>query len=228
MTVSKNPNDIKNMFNEIASQYDKNNNFISLGLHKFVKKTALKHLSIKNNDRILDECTGTGDIAAIIREINPQNDIVGVDFSENMINIAKNKYPNITFLQADCTDLPFSNNSFDIITMSFGLRNIENYIKAIRESFRVLSDGGQFLHLDFGRKNFFSKVFDFVAEKSISIFYKNQIPYKYLVSSKREFFTPENLIKEFEKEGFTLICRQDYLFGIISMQIFEKSKTAYC
>ena len=89
-------------------------------------------------------------------------------------------------------------------------------------------DGGQFLHLDFGRKNFFSKIFDFIAEKSISIFYKNQIPYEYLVKSKREFFTPENLIKEFEKEGFLLKLRKDYLFGIISAQIFEKSKTEYC
>ena len=228
MTVSKNPNDIKNMFNEIANYYDRNNNIISLGVHKFVKKAALKHLDIKNNDRILDECAGTGDIAAIIREINPKTDIVGVDFSENMINIARKKYPEITFLQADCTDLPFSNDSFDIIAMSFGLRNIENYQKSIRESFRVLVDGGQFLHLDFGQKNFFSKVFDVIAEKTIFIFYKNRIPYEYLVSSKREFFTPENLIKEFEKEGFVLKYRKDYLFGIISMQIFEKTKTAYC
>ncbi len=228
MTVSKNPHDIKAMFNNIAFQYDRNNNIISLGLHKLIKKVALKHLCIKNNDRILDECAGTGDIAAGIRSLNQNTDVIGVDFSENMIDIAKKKYPNITFLQADCTDLPFSNNSFDIITMSFGLRNIENYQKAIRESFRVLVDGGQFLHLDFGRKNFFSKIFDFIAEKSISIFYKNQIPYEYLVKSKREFFTPENLIKEFEKEGFLLKLKKDYLFGIISAQIFEKSKTEYC
>ena len=97
MTVSKNPNDIKNMFDEIANYYDRNNNIISLGVHKFVKRAALKHLDIKNNDRILDECAGTGDIAAIIREINPKTDIVGVDFSENMINIARKNILKLLF-----------------------------------------------------------------------------------------------------------------------------------
>ena len=145
-----------------------------------------------------------------------------------MIQIARKKYPDITFLEGNCTHLPFLNNSFDIVTMSFGLRNIENYKAAIKESFRVLEDGGQLMHLDFGEKNFISKIFDFIASKLIHLFYGNKVPYEYLVKSKREFFTPENLIREFESEGFILKKRKDYLFGVISMQIFEKSKTAYC
>lgn len=228
MTVSKNPEEIRNLFNKIASKYDFNNNLISLGLHRLVKKLALKNLTIKDNMRILDECTGTGDIAGFLAKKSDYLNITGIDFSAGMLEIARKRFPKITFLEGDCTNLPFQNNSFDIITMFFGLRNIENYKQAIKESFRVLEDGGELMHLDFGDKNFLSKIFDFLVEKIIYLFYGKQLPYEYLVKSKREFFTPENLIKEFEAEGFKLKMRKDYLFGIISMQIFEKTKTEYC
>jgi len=228
MTVSKNPEDIKKLFNSIASKYDINNNLISLGLHQFIKKLAIKNLPIKDNARILDACTGTGDIAGYLSKINPYLSITGIDFSEEMLNLAKKKFPKVTFLEGDCTNLPFASESFDIITMSFGLRNIENYKQAIKECFRVLDNNGILLHLDFGKKNFLSKVFDFFVEKIIRLFYGAQLPYEYLVKSKREFFTPDKLIQEFESEGFKLNKRRDYLFGIISMQIFEKTKTEYC
>ncbi len=228
MTVSKNPEDIKKMFNKIASKYDLNNNIISLGLHKLIKRLAVSNLTLKNNMRILDECSGTGDIAYYLKKRNANTDIIGVDFSEKMVEIARKKHPKITFLQEDCTKLPFTSNSFDIITMSFGLRNISDHKQAIKESFRVLEDGGQLMHLDFGKKKFISQIFDFIVKKTIHLFYGNKLPYDYLVKSKNEFFTPENLIREFESEGFILKKRKDYLFGIISMQIFEKSQTAYC
>ncbi len=228
MTVSKNPEEIKNLFNKIASKYDFNNNLISFGLHRFIKKLVLENLTIKDNMRILDECTGTGDIAGFLSKKSDYLSITGIDFSTEMIEIARKKFPKITFLEGDCTNLPFSSNSFDIVTMSFGLRNIEDYKKAIQESFRVLEDGGELMHLDFGSKNFLSKIFDFFVEKIIYLFYGKQIPYEYLVKSKREFFTPENLIKQFEAEGFKLKKRKDYLFGIISMQIFKKMETEYC
>lgn len=223
MTVSKNPLKIKNMFNSIAEEYDFNNNLISLGLHNKVKQFAIKNLTLKNNMRVLDECTGTGDIAYLLTKQNPNIEVIGIDFSEKMTETARKKHPGITFLRADCTKLPFLSNSFDIVTMSFGLRNIEDYKQAIKESFRVLEDGGKFLYLDFGDKNFFSKSFDILTEILIQ-----SEPYKYLIKSKADFFTPGNLIKEFEKEGFIFKLRKDYLFGIISMLIFEKGKTAFC
>ncbi len=228
MTVSKNPDEIKKMFNKIASKYDFNNNIISLGLHKLTKKLVLKNLTIPNNSRILDECTGTGDIPYYLNKMNSHTQIIGIDFSEKMIEKAREKHPNLTFLEGDCTNLPFQNNSFDIITMCFGLRNIEDYSKAIKESFRVLEDSGELLYLDFGEKSIFSDIFDFIACIATKILYGKNSPYEYLVKSKREFFTPKNLIQEFEKEGFILKMRKDYLFGIISMQIYEKTKTAYC
>lgn len=223
MTLSKkSPEEIKTLFNKIAPRYDINNNLISLGLHKSVKKLAINELGISENYYILDACCGTGDIAKFIYDRNPNCRIQGVDFSKKMIELAKKKYPFINFEEGDCTNLNYNSETFDVVTMTFGLRNIPDYTKAIKEIYRVLKPGGQYLHLDFGQKNLFSKVFDKIAGVTIKLFYDDETPYKYLISSKKEFFTPTNLIKQFEQNGFKLIRRKDFLFGIISMQILEK------
>lgn len=222
MTISKNPKTIQSMFNLIAEHYDFNNNLISLGLHKILKYISVKNLHLKDNSKILDTCTGTGDLAIFMNKINPNSEITGIDFCENMIKIAKHKTSKIKFIQADCTDIPFPDNHFDIVTNSFGLRNIENYEKAIKEISRVLKSKGEFLHLDFGKKNIFSKIFDLITLPLIKLFYGNHLPYEYLIKSKKEFPSPENLVKLFEQNGFKLKCRKDFLFGIISTQIMQK------
>lgn len=223
MTISKNPQKIKEMFNAIAAQYDRNNAIISLGTHRLVKYLSVKNLEISNGCKILDECCGTGDFVKFLHCVNPNADITGADFSEKMLNIAKKKAPYANYVQSDCTELPFENENFDIVTMGFGLRNIEDYNKALDETGRVLKKGGLFLHLDFGQKNFSSKIFDLIVPPLIKIFYGKKLPYEYLLRSKSEFFTPENLIELFEKHGFKLKCRKDFLFGVISMQIMEKN-----
>lgn len=222
MTISKNPQIIHDMFNQIAGKYDINNNLISLGMHKFVKFLSVKNLDIEPKMRVLDECTGTGDFAKFLLKLCPDLEVVGIDFSENMLKIAEKKVPRAKFLKADCTKLPFGDETFDIATMGFGLRNIEDYGSAISESFRVLKSGGQFLHLDFGQKNLPSKVFDFIVPPLIKVFYGKNLPYEYLLASKREFPTPEILVKIFTEHGFKLKCKKNYLFGVISMQIFTK------
>ena len=224
MTVDKTPEKIQKMFNDIATDYDRNNNIISLGLHKCIKKFALKELNLTKNKKLLDLCCGTGDIIEILSKQNLNLEITGADFSEKMLNIAKQKFAddNIHFINADATKLPFKNNSFDIITMFFGLRNIENTDGAINEILRVLKSEGEYLQLDFGQKNFFSKFFDFITDLGIKIFYRNSTAYNYLIKSKQEFFTPEQLIQKFTDIGFKLKKRKDFLFGIISMQIFTK------
>ncbi len=219
----KNPEKIKKMFNEIAVKYDFMNKIISLGLHKYVKYLSIKRLKITQNAKVLDLCTGTGDIAGFIKKIQPTAEITAVDFSENMLNIARKKVENVNFIQADCTELPLDNDSFDICTISFGLRNIENRTKAVSEIYRVLKKKGIFMHLDFGRSNFlFENLFNLIIPKLVKIFYKNAIPYEYLVKSKQTFPAPKELISEFEKSGFLLIKKSDFLFGIISSQIFSK------
>ena len=216
--MDKSPEKIQKMFNQIANDYDKNNNLISFGLHKFIKKLAVK--SFKFSGKCLDLCTGTGDIAKILSK---DCDVTGLDFSTNMLDIARKKYPNIKFIEGDCTNLPFENNSFDVITISFGLRNIENYNKALDEIYRVLKPNGLFFHLDFSKKNFIANfLYDFIIPKLVKIFYGNDLPYKYLVQSKKEFLNTDNLIKLFNQHNFEFVNKKNFLLNTIECQLFKK------
>ena len=219
--MNKNPQKIKEMFDSIAEKYDFNNNIISFGLHKIVKKLAINGFDLKG--KCLDLCTGTGDIAYLLK--NKGLEVIGFDFSEKMLEIARKKHPEIEFIQGDCTQLPFADNSFDTVTISFGLRNIENYDKALDEIKRVLKPSGKFLHLDLAKKNFLANlVFDNVIPVLINVFYKDKIPYEYLVKSKKLFFDEKSLINLFEKHQLELIEVKDFLFGAISCQFCKNKK----
>lgn len=222
MNCDKNPYKIKNMFDEISEYYDFMNNCISLGTHYFIKYLSLKLLDIKQYTLILDLCCGTGDFSKIISKLSPTSKVIGLDFSAKMLKTAKQKNPQMTFIQGDCTYLPFKDNEFDYITIGFGLRNIANRTKAISEIYRILKPQGKFLHLDFGTHNTLSRMFDLIVLSAVKLTGKNFKHYKYLLESKKDFPPPDKLIKEFEKQRFKFIKRQDYLFGIISAQIMEK------
>ena len=222
MACDKNTEKIKTMFDEISDYYDFMNNFISLGTHHIVKFLALKELNIKPRTMILDLCCGTGDISKLINKFYPRTKVIGLDFSQKMLKFAKIKNPKGVFMQADCTNLPFGDGEFDYITMSFGLRNIENREQALDEIYRVLNSNGKFLHLDFGYNNILSKIFNIVVPLLAKILKKNTEPYKYLINSKKEFSNPDALIHEFEQHGFKYVKKRDYLFGVISAQIMMK------
>lgn len=224
MTCDKTPQKITKIFDEISGYYDKMNNFISLGTHYFIKKFALKNLKIKQNSYILDICCGTGDFTQIIDKIEPKAKVIGLDNSVEMLKLAKQKNPRKVFMQGDCTELKFKDNEFDYITVGFGLRNVDNRQKALSEIYRTLKTGGKFMHLDFGRHGFGGKIFDiivFLAINTLGRFCQSD-NYKYLIRSKNEYPEPQELIKEFEIQGFKLVKRQDFLFGAVSYQILEK------
>lgn len=216
--MNKNPEKIKEMFNKIANVYDFNNKIISFGLHKKIKKLAIEIYPFSGT--CLDLCTGTGDIAGFL---SSYCEVIGVDFSKNMLEIARKKHPKIKFLEEDCTNLSFENNSFDNITISFGLRNIENYDLALDEIYRILKPKGKFLHLDFCKNNPLADIFyDFLIPKLVKIFYKDNVPYEYLIKSKQLFFDEKNLIELFKKHNLKLIKQKKFLFGTIACQLCEK------
>lgn len=222
MTLDKTPETIHTMFNMIAKKYDLANNIMSFGMQKYCKNSAIKMLDIKSNSNVIDLCCGTGDLSAIIKKFNPDCQITGIDFSENMLKIAKSKHKNIQFWQGDVTNLPYEDNFFDIAVMGFGLRNILNAEKSVEEVYRVLKPNGQFLHLDFGRKNLPSKIYEIITQILTKIFTDNPKAYSYLIKSKREFPEPQDLIKDFESKGFKLKKRKDFIFGVISAQLMQK------
>ena len=208
MTFDKSPQKIQAMFNLISDRYDFINRVMSFGTQQYVKYMSIKNLRIKAHDKVIDLCCGT--------------DITGVDFSDKMLEIARSKSKNIEYLQVDVTNLPFADNTFDFAVMGFGLRNIQNAEKAVEEVYRILKPGGYYMHLDFGRKNLLSKIFDFIIPVLVRLFTDNYFAYSYLIKSKQLFPAPDDLIRDFGKKGFKLKKRKDFLFGVISMQIMIK------
>lgn len=102
-------------------------------------------------------------------------------------NSENNPLKQIKYIQGDVTNLPYEDNSFDFVTMGFGLRNIANAEKAVEEAYRVLRPNGSFLHLDFGKKNFISKIYDKTTPLLIRLASGNSISYSYLINSKKFF-----------------------------------------
>lgn len=214
--------DIRSVFDSIALKYDFLNNLISFFMHKVIKKRAIKMLKITNNASVSDLCCGSGDLAAIIKRQCPNCNVTGVDFSNQMLAIAKKKHENIDFLYGDAMNLQFNENQFDYVVMGFGLRNIKNKITVLNEVYRVLRQDGYFMHIDFGAKNFASKIFDFITLVCAKLFSNKYNAYEYLIESKKSFLTPAELIKIYKKSGYKNVYRKDFLFGVISCQIVKK------
>jgi demethylmenaquinone methyltransferase/2-methoxy-6-polyprenyl-1,4-benzoquinol methylase len=222
---------VYNLFNSIAEKYDFLNDLISLKRHKQIKKSAVKKIPVKSGMKILDVCTGTGDIAIYFSEIyGVKIEIIGVDFSENMLSIAKKRslnFQNLQFIKGDALNLPFEDESFDVVFISFGLRNLEDIEKGILEMKRVTKPGGYFSSLDMGKpqkpfKNIFRLYFFSLVPLWGKIFCKDNSPYKYLPESTKEFPSPDELVKLFYEAGFKEIKNYNYAFGALAQQITKK------
>ena len=220
--TDKNPNKIKNMFNLISKNYDKINDIISFFMHRYAKYKAIKDLKILPNSKVLDLCSGSGDLGKIIKKLNKTTEIIGVDFSEEMIKSARKKNKNITYELQDATNLSFKDNSFDYIVMGFGLRNIEDEQKALNEIYRTLKPNGKFLHLDFNNKSYLNKIYDKIIIFILKFFIKEIDAYKYLIESKNEFYNNKEIIKIFEKHNFKKEKSKTILFNMIAYQIMTK------
>lgn len=217
------------MFDNIAKSYDRLNNIISFGRHLSVKKAAIDNLQLKSDSKVLDLCTGTGDIAIYIASKVKEGCVIGVDFSEEMIEIAKKKgqgIDNLAFINADVLDLPFKDEEFDACFISFGLRNLTDLRKGLEEMKRVTKKGGVVVNIDTGKPKglmgFVYNLFFFHIIPLLGLIFSGKLsPYKYLPQSTKKFPIPEELVKIFEEIGFKDVQRYDFLFGAISQQIGE-------
>jgi demethylmenaquinone methyltransferase/2-methoxy-6-polyprenyl-1,4-benzoquinol methylase len=146
------PKRIKTMFGSIAGRYDRANTVMSAGVHHRWRRTAVRWSGVKGGDAVLDCATGTGDLAiAFKKSVGPNGRVVGTDFTPEMIELARGKAPDITFEVGDVTAMPFDDDSFDIASISFGIRNVGDPAKGIAEMARVVRPGGRVIVLEFGQ-----------------------------------------------------------------------------
>ncbi|WP_193198755.1 bifunctional demethylmenaquinone methyltransferase/2-methoxy-6-polyprenyl-1,4-benzoquinol methylase UbiE [Nostoc sp. MG11] len=151
-------NEIRAIFNRIAPVYDQLNDWLSLGQHRIWKEMAVKWSAAKPGDTCLDLCCGSGDLALrLARRVGAMGHVYGVDFSPNLLETAKERsqshypQPAITWVEADVLDLPFDDNQFDAATMGYGLRNVTDISRSLKELYRVLKPGAKAAILDFHR-----------------------------------------------------------------------------
>lgn len=149
----KKSSQIKQMFDAIAVNYDRLNRIMTFGIDKWWRNVAIKQVGRKSPRHVLDVATGTGDLALLIqKKINPQS-VVGIDLSESMLEIAREKADRkkintVRFEQQDCLQLSFPDHTFDAVTVAFGVRNFEQLEKGFSEMYRVLAPGGVLMVLE--------------------------------------------------------------------------------
>jgi len=142
---------IKTMFSTIAARYDRANTVMSAGVHHLWRRKAVRWSGAKEGDAVLDCATGTGDLAIAFKKAVGSGRVVGTDFTPEMIALARQKSRDITFDVADVTNLPFEDDSFDIASISFGIRNVGDPARGIAEMVRVVRPGGRVIVLEFGQ-----------------------------------------------------------------------------
>lgn len=221
------------MFNKIAPKYDFLNHVLSFGIDKGWRKKAIRLLEKEKHEMILDVATGTADFAIAANALHPQK-IEGIDIAEQMLKEGRMKIKKqglekiITLTKADSEKLPFPDNTFDAITVGFGVRNFENLDKGLREMLRVLKPGGTSLVLEFSNpsvfpvKQLYLLYFNYVLPVIGRLVSKDHAAYSYLPESVRAFPSGNGFLDVYKKAGFIQTTQLTLTFGIATIYIGKK------
>ena len=226
---------VANMFNTISPQYDFLNHLLSGGIDIIWRRKAIKLLQNKGIKTMLDIATGTGDFAIEALKINPEK-IVGVDISEGMLAFGQEKIQKmglekkIQLQKGDSEKLPFSDNSFDAVIVSFGVRNFENLQKGLTDMFRVTKPGGYCLILEFSNPKKFpmKQLYTFYSKYCLpflgKMISKDPSAYTYLPESVKAFPDGPEFIQIFKSVGYSETNWIPMTGGICSIYIGQKQK----
>ena len=229
---------IVGMFDDIASTYDLTNRVLSFGIDKQWRKKgcdkAYELLGKSELTQITDVATGTGDLLLYWRDRAKKKGIkvdkfVGIDPSVGMLSVAKEKVDFAEFLEGKAQKLPVSDSGTDIISISYGIRNVVDRVEALNEFNRALKTGGMVVILEFTKQDksgFASKMVDFYMKKVLptigGFVSKNYKAYRYLPDSIEEFLTTEMLQKELEEAGFEMRYTKSFSLGISTLLVAQK------
>ena len=222
---------VKNVFTSVAENYDIMNDAMSFGMHRLWKKILVELAAVSEQDTILDIASGTGDISKLISQEYPNTNILMSDINYDMLNEGRNRAidesfsSNCTFCQLDGEMLPFKENTFELITLGFGLRNFTDKNKGLLEMKRCLKRNGRLLILEFSKpiNPLFSKVYDWysfnILPKVGSLLANDSDSYKYLAESIRMHPDQEQLKQMIIDSGFSSCKFYNILNGVVAIHI---------
>jgi demethylmenaquinone methyltransferase/2-methoxy-6-polyprenyl-1,4-benzoquinol methylase len=210
------------MFGSIAARYDLANHLLSCGIDFYWRRRAAEIVASWRPGKIVDLATGTGDLALALQKKMPKAEIMGADFQPEMLELAKRKGVRQTVI-ADAMKLPFADSSFDCATVAFGLRNMEDWGRALREMSRVIRPGGHLLILEFSLPtiSFLRGIYRFYLHRCLpslgSFLTRKKSAYDYLGDSIEEFPSGDVMLALIEGSGFDNARAEPLTGGIVTI-----------
>ena len=214
---------VNSVFSKVYKRYDLMNDILSLGFHRIWKERFIQWMNPQQNTKLIDVASGTGDIARLFsQKTNNNSEIICLEPNMEMLEEGRVKlknFNNVRWINASAEKLPFDSDMFDYYSISYGIRNVNNINKTLREAFRVLKTGGRFMCLEFSKVD--NEILDLLYQKySKTIPYIGKFivgsekPYKYLVKSIESFISQKELVKLMRENGFSNIEFRNLSNGI--------------
>ena len=214
---------VKGVFNKVFKKYDLMNDLMSLGIHRIWKRKFITTLNPQKNTKLIDVASGTGDIADLFfNRSNGTGDVICVEPNKEMLSQGKiklKKYNSIKWINSSAENIPVESNTFDYYSISYGIRNVSDIDKVLKEAFRVLKPGGRFMCLEFSKidneiLNFlykqYSKTIPYIGKFIVG----SDKPYKYLIDSIDKFYSQKELSKLIKNNGFSNVEFRNVSNGI--------------
>ena len=203
--------EVRQMFSSIATRYDVTNEVMSLGIHRLWRRTTVRLSGAREGDSVLDCASGTGDLAlAFKRKVGGPGRVVGTDFCKEMLDHAPAKAARlglrVEFQVADAMALPFGDNSFDVASIAFGIRNVDDPVKCLQEMARVVRPGGRVVVLEFGQpRGLFGALFRFYSKVVMpnvgALLTGNRAAYEYLPRTSAAFPAGDRFLELMDRSG---------------------------
>lgn len=226
---------VAGVFHSVANKYDIMNDLMSCGVHRFWKQIAIGKCRVKAGDYVLDLAGGTGDLSLKFAKLVGDNGLVTLsDINSSMLNYGRDKLVNngilkpVNYLLADAQNIPVADNSYNIVSIAFGLRNVTDKDKALHEMYRALKPGGRAMILEFSHpeNQSFSKLYDLysfnILPKLGKIVANDESSYKYLVESIRMHPNQETLKSMMQTAGFEDVSYDNLFGGICAIHMGYK------
>ncbi len=221
--------EIAELFSKIAHRYDRANHVLSFNRDRVWRRELARQAAPQPGERLLDLCTGTGDVAIEFAKLCPDMQIVGLDLSREMLRVAHEKLAQLNcdhrvqFVEGNAMELPFAENSFEIVTVAFGLRNLPDRERGLREIYRVLGPGGRTLIVEFSvPQSFFVRSGYLVYLRFLLPWLAGHLageraPYEYLRDSILSFPGRAQILEELHRTGFRPVGYRDLTLGIATL-----------
>jgi demethylmenaquinone methyltransferase/2-methoxy-6-polyprenyl-1,4-benzoquinol methylase len=228
---------LQKMFNQVPQNYDFLNRLLTLRLDELWRKKAARAILKENPQSVMDLGTGTGDLAIRLSKMRNNIQLTGYDFSSSMLKVAQKKadkhdLKNISFIEGDAADMPFNDETFDIVSISFAFRNITfknpNTHYYLKEIFRVLKPNGKFIIVESSQpenkviRRLFHAYLKYLVSGIGGKISESKGAYHYLAYSAKHFYTPEELKELLLKYGFGKVNHKPMFFGAAALTIASK------